>query len=206
MVPHAPSDADVSIASDVSAVPNEMLVKPPRIGPLNTFQFDQLENVASEPAVSIFEFDPASVTIELWAEMSAEIDKGAITRIDVLEAREMTTADFTSVEKHWKAMLEQEATHLGFALRFKYDAAYVGKLENLRNKELTASEYGRIAGAGGYQQVALVLRELEMPPEAHLPIVRQWTMKLARNPKLSAEMMQSMMAARDSSSKPFEHS
>jgi len=81
-------------------------------------------------------------------------------------------------------------------------AAYVGALERLRNQPISASEYAQILAASEHRQVPAVLRDLEMPAAAHLPIVRLWTAKLARDPKLSFEMIQAVAALREGAASP----
>ncbi len=171
-------------------------------GPPAKVELDEPLVSAPNNELPVVRFDPADMTIETWAAIKAEIDKALQARGDVLKAYELTEVQFKAVDGHWRAALEEEAANVGFVLRFKFDAAYVGKLEQLRDKEITTTEYARIAGAGGHARVVDVLREMDMPAEAHLPIVRQWTAKLARNRKLSAELTQLMLSARGGADKP----
>ncbi|WP_437977177.1 DUF2169 domain-containing protein [Sorangium sp. So ce295] len=146
--------------------------------------------------------EPEVFAIERWAEISAEIDKAHRSRAEVLGAHQLTERDFTAVERHWKAALEAEAASAGFSLRFKHDEAYVGALERLRERPLSVPEYARILAAGGRRQVVETLHDLEMPEAAHLPIVRLWTARLARDPKLSIEMIQAVAALRERAASP----
>ncbi|KYF73429.1 hypothetical protein BE11_19920 [Sorangium cellulosum] len=149
----------------------------------------------AEPAAS--DVDPEVFSIERWAEISAEIDKAHRSRAEVLEAHDVGERDFTAVERHWKAALEDEAARGGFSLRFKHDGAYVGALERLRERPISVPDYARILAAGGRRQVVETLHDLELPAAAHLPIVRLWTAKLARDPRLSLEMIQAVAALRE---------
>ena len=176
--------------------------EPPPLGPLARAEFTEPSLSASNAEARAVRFDPESIPLDAYAEMTAEIDKRLQTRKEVFEAYGLTEVTFAAVDKHWRAALGEEASKLGFALRFRFDAAYVRKLERLRDKEITTAEYARIAVAGGHAQVASVLREIDMPVEAHLSIARQWTSKLARNPKLSAELTQSLLDIREGVNKP----
>jgi hypothetical protein len=109
----------------------------------------------------------------------------------------LIASDAAVLDRHFKAVLEREARSGGFSMRFKHDAAYVGALERLRGRPLSAAEYARILAAGERRHVIAVLGDLEMPAAAHLPIVRQWTAKLARDPRLSFEMIQAVAAIRE---------
>lgn len=146
--------------------------------------------------------DPEAFPIEQWAEISAEIDKAERPRAEVLCAHDLAEHDFAEIDRHWKAALGREAASSGFSLRFKHDAAYVGALERLRGRPLSASEYAQILAAAERRQVAAALRNLEMPAAAHLPIMRQWTAKLARDPRLSFEMIQAVAALREGATGP----
>lgn len=147
-------------------------------------------------------FDPEAFSIEKWAAISAEIDKASRSRAEVLQAHELSDADFGAIDRHWKAALEKEAARGGYSLRFKFDTAYVGALERLRDRPISAREYAQILAASERRQVPAALLQMEMPAAAHMPVVRLWTGKLARDPKLSFEMIQAVAALREGPDDP----
>jgi hypothetical protein len=156
----------------------------------------EAEPAAAEGGSDAPGIDPAMFSIEQCAEIQAELDK-QLPRKDVLERRVLAERGWLAVERHWKAALEREASEGGFALRAKHDDAYVRALERLRERPISATEYARVLSAMERRQVAGALREMEMPATAQLPIVRLWTAKLARDPKLSFEMLQALASLRE---------
>ncbi|EYF02223.1 Hypothetical protein CAP_7295 [Chondromyces apiculatus DSM 436] len=177
--------------SEVRTLPPPPLVNAGVMVPTTS---EPVASQAVEPAASTI--DPEAFTIERWAELTAEMDKGQRSRAALLRAQELTEVDLTTVERHWKTALDSEAKSGGFALRARHDTAYVGALERLRGRPLSAPEYARLLATTDRKQLPPTLQELEMPAAAHLPIVRLWTGKLARDPKLSFEMIQAVAALR----------
>jgi len=165
---------------------------PPLIGPIARTAEPPEPAEPSAPAI-----DPEAFSIEKWAAISAEIDKASRPRAEVIRSHELTEIDVDAVERHWKAALGREAASGGYSLRFKHDAAYVGALERLRDRPISAPEYARILAASERRQVPAALREMELPEAAHMPIVRVWTGKLARDPKLSFEMIRAVADLRE---------
>ncbi len=141
--------------------------------------------------------DPEVFTIERWAEIAAELDKAQRPRAEILHDHDLNDHDLGAADHHWKGALAREATTGGFSLRSRHDTAYVGALERLRGRPITAAEYAQIISAGDHRRVAAVLQGLEMPAAAHLPIARLWTVKLARDARLSLEMIQAVAALRE---------
>lgn len=185
--PRAPAPMSAVAGSSAS---RETPAEPSLLAPAVALGKSQVE--APLPAI-----DPDVFTIERWAEVAAELDKAPRPRADILGDHDMTDREFVAADRHWKEVLASEATTGGFSLRFRHDVAYVGALERLRGRPITASEYAQIVSAGDRRRVVSLLQSLEMPAAAHLPIARQWTVKLARDAGLSLEMIQVVAALRE---------
>jgi hypothetical protein len=140
--------------------------------------------------------DPKSVPVERHAAVAATLDHRRSPRGDVLEAEAWSEQDWAAIDQHTAATLAAEAAVGGYTLRSASDAAYVARLEVLRGP-IQPAEYARILGGIQSGTSADVLRALDIPGPALMRIVRLWTAKLAREPKLSIDLMKSLTAARE---------
>ena len=150
--------------------------------------------------------DPDAFPIERWATITAELDYEELgmgrSRADVLRDAEVPDLEWPAVDAHWKQTLEHEADSAGFALRARADAAYVASLERLRGREIAVLEYAKIVSAGEHRRVLAVLGDQGLPASSHLPIVRVWTGRLARDPRLSIELIHAVTGLQGSAPLP----
>ncbi|WP_438035925.1 DUF2169 family type VI secretion system accessory protein [Sorangium sp. So ce204] len=134
-----------------------------------------------EPAVS-----PEDVPVERYAAISAEIAEGRAPRLEVLRAHALDEGAWASVERRWRAALEEEGARRGGRLRAAYDSAYVAAVEGFRGP-ISLPEYARIAVGQERRRAGDALDALKIQRQALSCILRVWTKKVAADPELAAE-------------------
>lgn len=188
-----PPRAPVAPPALLPVSPPPLVAPPPSVAAAEP-SISSSESAANEaPAPSV---DPGTVSIERHAAMAATLDHGRTPREDALREEAWTEQDWTAIEQHIAETLAAEARSGGYKLRLLGDAAYVTRLESLRGP-IQPAEYARILRGIEAGTSSEVLRELDIPAAALMRIVRLWTAKLARDPKLSMELMKSMAASRE---------
>lgn len=120
-------------------------------------------------------FDPASITIERYATILAEINEGQITRFRILEANALSNDDWNNVDAYWKKAINGEGESGKHDLRRAYDAAYLSAVERFRGP-ITSEERTKIVTALEKSQVNETLDALKIQRAALMPILR-WIAK-----------------------------
>jgi hypothetical protein len=141
------------------------------------------------------EADPAQVSIERFATISAEIAEERAPRAEVLKKQALTLRAWEEVVRHHTRALEEEADRGASDLRRASDSAYVAAVEGFRGP-ITLSEYARIVVGVERGQRDRVLDELKIQRPALMPILRLWMKKAASDAKLAGEATAAIAAAR----------
>ncbi|HVK70876.1 MAG TPA: DUF2169 domain-containing protein, partial [Polyangium sp.] len=128
---------------------------------------------APEPAI-----DPATVSIEQFAAISAEIAEQHESRADILQRNELTERTFAEVERRCSRELAEEASRGEHEARTKYDRSYVAVVEGFRGP-IKPDEYARIMASLVRGQANAVLDELAIQRPALMPILRSWAKNAA---------------------------
>jgi hypothetical protein len=138
---------------------------------------------ADAPAAEEAEIE---LSIEQFAAIAAEIAEEREARGEVLKKHEVPARAWSTNEKRWAKALEDEAARGSSKLRNASDQAYVAAVEGFRGA-ITLEEYARIVIGLERKTANLVLDDLGIQRAALMRIVRLWTKKVAKDPKLAAE-------------------
>lgn len=115
--------------------------------------------------------DPASISLERFAALVAELNEGQKTRFRVLETHALTSDDWTAVETYWKKTLDEEGALGKHELRKKYDDAYLAAIEGYRGP-ITPQEREKIMASLQRGKVLETLDQLKIQRAALMPILR----------------------------------
>ncbi|MDI1451373.1 DUF2169 domain-containing protein [Polyangium sp. 6x1] len=158
---------------------------PPMIGPLATLRDPGSSEILPPPAPPAPvasapepEIDPATVSMERFATISAEIAEKRDPRADILRRNELTERSFAAIEHRFSRELTDEASRGEHDERAKYDRAYVAAVEGFRGP-IKPEEYARIMASLVKGQANAVLDELKIQRPALMPILRSWAKNAA---------------------------
>ncbi|WP_170319275.1 DUF2169 family type VI secretion system accessory protein [Polyangium spumosum] len=164
---------------------------PPMIGPLAALRAPAPPDAAppsapppSAPAEAapapapLPDVDPAALSIEQFAAISAEIAEQHEARADILRRREWSEGTFAAAERRFSRELADEASRGEHDARARYDRAYVAAVEGFRGP-IEPGEYARIVASLVKGQANAVLDELHIQRPALMPILRSWTKNVA---------------------------
>lgn len=165
-----------------------------------------MDQAVAEPPIADAEADASTevddvalrdveLTLEEYSAIEAEIAEGRATRSEVLKGQKLTEATFTRNEGRWTKALDEETSNGMSRLRTVADRAYVEAVETFRGP-ITIAEYARIAIALERGRAYAVLDELRIQRPALMRIVRLWTRKVARDPRLGKEARTLLAALR----------
>jgi hypothetical protein len=114
-------------------------------------------------------------------------------RAAILEAEKLTPEKWEQEHERWLGEIHDELDRGRKTLRTAYDAAYVTALEDRRGP-IAAGEYARLSVAVERGKVADVLDDLDLPRDAMMRIQRVWLAKMAKEPRVAAEVRSAMRA------------
>jgi len=134
------------------------------------------------------------ISVERFAEISAELAEGRSPRLEVLRAHGLGDRAWAAAELRWQTALVKDGAR-GGRLRATYDSVYVASVERFRGP-ISLPEYARIAVALERGQANEALDALKIQRAALMPIVRVWTKRVAGDPKLASQTMAHLAALR----------
>lgn len=134
-------------------------------------------------------------SIERCAAVAARIASPGADRAALLEAEELTPETWEKVHVRWLGEIHDELDRGKKKLLGAYDAAYLASIEDLRGP-ITAGEYARLSLAADRGEAAPVLAELGLPEDATSRIRRVWRAKMAKDPRVDAEVQAALRAAK----------
>ncbi|MEZ4313027.1 MAG: hypothetical protein R3F14_33815 [Polyangiaceae bacterium] len=134
--------------------------------------------------------------IERCAGIAARMAHRPGERETVLEKAELSGGVWEALHKHWLAGIRAEAARGKNALLTKYDAAYVGALEEARGP-ITPAEHARLTILGERGREAEALAELDLPRGATMRIKRVYLARTVKDRALAAEVRAALKAASD---------
>lgn len=149
------------------------------------------------PAPAVPEIEPApEVTLEVVALLDAEVQMKATAERSNLRAYGLSLADLATHETQWRDAIAAEAKQGRRDLQRRYDMAFLTRVEELRQRPVTADEYARIQISVERQTTAEVLEELGLPPRSMLVLTRVFNERTARSAELRQEIRERILAAR----------
>ncbi|WP_437838181.1 DUF2169 family type VI secretion system accessory protein [Sorangium sp. So ce1153] len=158
----------------------DVVAPPAMIGPMAVVTQDEPVETDAAPAAKAEDAAAAAVeeevvelSIEETAAIAAEIAEDKEERRKVLEAHGLSDSAWRRNETRWDAAMEEEQGRGRNALRKRYDAAYVKRVEGFRG-EITVEEYARIMVGMERGNVEAVLDGLRVQKKAMMPVVRVW--------------------------------
>ncbi|EYF05087.1 DUF2169 family type VI secretion system accessory protein [Chondromyces apiculatus] len=197
--PHHPLPGEIS-APGRPSLPAETLAPalaplpaaPPMIGPLAAWKAPDADRPTSappagtapatslspSPSPAVLDLDPADVSIERFAAISAEIAEQRAPRAAVLDAHALTEGSWTAIERHWTGAIREAAGRGDHGLQAESDRAYVTAVEGFRGP-ITGDEHARIVASLAQGQTNPVLDALRIQRPALMPILRSWTKRVA---------------------------
>jgi Uncharacterized protein conserved in bacteria (DUF2169) len=120
--------------------------------------------------------DPATIPIERYATILAELNEGNATRFRILDTHVLTNAEWTSVDTYWKKALDDDSATGKHVLRKAYDSAYLAVVEKFRGP-ITPDDLAKIAASLERSRTNETLDELKIQRPALMPILRLLTKK-----------------------------
>lgn len=118
--------------------------------------------------------DPATVPIERYATILAELNEGRATRFRILETHVLTNDDWTNIDAYWKKAIDDDGASGKHDLRRAYDTAYLAAVERFRGP-ITNEEREKIANSLSRSRMNETLDELKIQRAALMPILRSLT-------------------------------
>jgi hypothetical protein len=115
--------------------------------------------------------DPATIPIEQFATITAELHEGQTTRFRILDAHTLTNNDWQGIEEFWKRSIDEESAAGKHGLRKAYDRAYLAAVERFRGP-ITPEERAKIMASLERGKTNETLDELKIQRAALLPILR----------------------------------
>jgi len=125
-------------------------------------------------------FNPAEISIERFAAISAELNECQKPRHRILEAHKLHEEDWKTIEAHWTRAIDDESASGKHSLRKASDGAYIAAVEKFRGP-ITASETARIVASLERGKTNETLDDLKIQRPALMPILRSCARKPARN-------------------------
>ncbi|MFO0760397.1 MAG: DUF2169 domain-containing protein [Byssovorax sp.] len=211
---------DTSPVPAFSALPPAPVVAPappPMLGPLATPEMLAAEAApGAEPAPAAedeaassldeaptpmpeppsIELPLARYPLERCARIAADIARRKPEAAAILEEHDLAPAMWTALDKHWSEAIAAEMAKGKSKLLKAYDAAYVGRLEEVRGL-IEVRDYARLSVATERGTVAETLAALGLPKGAVLRIQRLWLAKIAADPALGAEVRAAVAEERE---------
>lgn len=150
------------------------------------------------PAASVPPAAPASepeqpvvaLALDECAAIAAEMDQQPGSRAQILEARRLTEADWTELERRWAAAVDEATSRDEMDLLHAYDTAYVARIER-GNGPIRAEDYARLL-AGTGRRTPRPLDGLDLPQGGLLRLRRFGTRKMARDPAFAAQLLKAI--------------
>ena len=133
---------------------------------------------AAEPLVEI--------PIEKLATVAAELAERRDPRDKVLGRHGIGEADFAGNDRRWNEQIQREASRGQTKLRRAYDAAYLAAVEGFRGS-ITVKDYAQVVVGLERGTADEALDALSIQRPALMPLVREWTRKVAADGRLSKE-------------------
>ncbi|HRI69919.1 MAG TPA: DUF2169 domain-containing protein [Polyangium sp.] len=156
-------------------------MRPPQTNSSSTvvLDLDEPSGVIAAPALPFAvqqvlnrqRLDPASVSLERYATIGAELNEGQQTRFRILETHVLTSDDWTAIEAYWKKALDEEGASGKHELRKKYDDAYLARVEKFRGP-ITPEERRKIMASLDRRKTLETLDQLKIQRAALMPILR----------------------------------
>lgn len=133
-------------------------------------------------------------SIERCAAVAARIASPGADRAALLGAEGLTPETWEKEHVRWLGEIHDELDRGGKELLAAYDSAYLAAIEDLRGP-IAAGEYARLALAADRGEAAPVLAELGLPEGSMTRIRRVWRARMARDPRVDAEVRAALQAA-----------
>ena len=130
---------------------------------------------------------PESVSIELYATLSAALARKGVDRGAVLRAHKLSIAGWGAIDRHWKRCLAESTTRGEKSLLHAFDIAYVTAQSEL-HRPVGVREYARILIGLERGEVAQVLADLELQLSDLMRLQRVWNKRVADDQALAAEL------------------
>ncbi|WP_437301158.1 hypothetical protein [Sorangium sp. So ce426] len=143
------------------------------------------EAPASEP-----EQPAVDVSLDECAAIAAEMDQEPGSRAQILEARRLTEADWTALDRRYAAAIDEATSRGEMDLLHAYDAAYVARIEH-GNGPIRAEDYARLL-AGTGRRTPRPPDGLDLPQAGLLRLRRFGTRKMAKDPAFAAQLLKAI--------------
>ncbi|MFS8069241.1 MAG: DUF2169 domain-containing protein, partial [Byssovorax sp.] len=135
------------------------------------------------------EADPApeTVSIELYAAVSAALSRKGVDRGAVLRAHNLSITGWGAIDRHWKRSLAEHAERGEKTMLHAFDLAYVTAQGEL-HRPIGVREYGRILVGLERGEVDRVLADLELQLSDLMRIQRVWSKRVADSTELASAL------------------
>jgi len=187
--------APVLLPQGKGALPPEPPPEPEQLGyreknpaPMPVVEAPEASEAPKDP-------DPATVSIEQYAAISAELAQKGADRGVVLRGHKLSVGGWAAIDRHWTRAIAEQTERGERTLLTSFDVAYVATQERLR-RPIGVPEYARILVGLERGEVGRVLGDLELQLSDLMRLQRVWTKKIADTPKLAEELSQAVEAAR----------
>lgn len=136
------------------------------------------------------------ITLEIVAALDAELQMGATGDRSSLAELGLSHADVASHQTRWADAITVDAKRGKQELQRRYDTAFLARLEALRERPITPSEYARVVVSAERLNTAEVLAELGLPERSLLVLTRVFSERTASSPELRREVRARIQEAR----------
>lgn len=151
---------------------------------------------AAEPEPETQPKRPPEVTLEIVALLDAELQMGVIGERSSLAGLGLGLADVAAHQTRWAEAIASDSKQGKQELQRRYDAAFLARLEELRERPVSTGEYARVVVSAERLNTAEVLSELGLPERSLLVLTRVFSERTASSPDLRREVRARIQEAR----------
>ncbi len=155
--------------------------------------------LTAEPEPETQPKPPPEITLENVAVLDAELQMGVTGERSSLADLGLGLADVAAHQTRWAEAIATDSKQGKQELQRRYDAAFLVRLEELRERPVSTGEYARVVVSAERLNTAEVLSELGLPERSLLVLTRVFSERTASSPDLRREVRARIQEARRAS-------